>query len=42
MVLGHYLKKKLKNDYYIVLSQSYEGTNRFNGYCIGENCEKRT
>jgi len=25
-----------------VLSQAYEGTNLFNGYCIGENCIKRT
>lgn len=40
--LGHYLKKKLKNDYCIILSQAYEGTNRFNGYCIGNNCKKRT
>jgi hypothetical protein len=40
--VGHYLKKKLKENYCIVLSQAYEGTNRFNGYCIGENCEKRT
>lgn len=40
--VGHYLKKKLKDDYCIVLSQSYEGTNRFNGYCIGNNCMKRT
>ena len=40
--LGHYLKRKLKDDYCIVLSQAYEGTNRFNGYCIGENCKKRT
>jgi hypothetical protein len=40
--LGHYLKRKLKDDYCIVLSQAYEGTNRFNGYCIGENCIKRT
>jgi hypothetical protein len=40
--LGHYLKKKLKDDYCIVLSQAYEGINRFNGYCIGNNCEKRT
>jgi hypothetical protein len=40
--LGHYLKKKFKDNYCIVLSQAYKGTNRFNGYCIGENCEKRT
>lgn len=40
--LGHYLKKKFKNDYCIVLSQAFEGTNRFNGYCIGNNCKKRT
>ena len=40
--VGHYLKKKLKDDYCIILSQAYKGENRFNGYCIGENCEKRT
>ena len=40
--LGHYLKKKLKDNYCIVLSQAYEGINRFNGYCIGENCKERT
>jgi hypothetical protein len=40
--VGHYLKKKLKDNYCIVLSQAYEGTNRFNGYCIGINCKKRT
>ena len=40
--LGHYLKKKLKNNYCIILSQSYEGNNRFNGYCIGINCMERT
>ena len=40
--LGHYLKKELKDNYCIILSQAYEGTNRFNGYCIGENCKKRT
>ena len=40
--LGHYLKKTLKDDYCIILSQAYEGTTRFNGYCIGMNCMKRT
>ena len=40
--LGHYLKKELKDDYCIILSQAYEGTTRFNGYCIGMNCMKRT
>jgi hypothetical protein len=39
---GHYLRKKLGKDYCIVLSQAYEGENRFNGYCIGKNCNKRT
>jgi hypothetical protein len=39
---GHYLKKKFKEDYCIILSQAYEGENRFNGYCIGENCNERT
>jgi len=40
--VGHYLNKKLKDNYCIVLSQAYEGNNRFNGYCIGNNCEERT
>ena len=40
--LGHYLKKKLKDKYCIILSQSFEGSNRFNSYCIGKNCNKRT
>lgn len=40
--LGHYLKKKFIHNYCIILSQAYEGTNRFNGYCIGENCKERT
>ena len=40
--LGHYLKKELKENYCIILSQAYEGINRFNGYCMGNNCEKRT
>jgi len=39
---GYYLKKKLKDDYCIILSQAYQGENRFNGYCIGKDCEKRT
>jgi len=39
--VGHYLKQKLKEDYCIILSQAYEGENRFNGYCIGEACEMR-
>jgi len=39
---GHYIKKKLKDDYCIILSQAYEGENRFNGYCIGDVCKKRT
>jgi hypothetical protein len=39
---GYYLKKKLKDNYCIILSQAYEGINRFNGYCIKKNCIKRT
>jgi hypothetical protein len=39
---GHYVKRKLKTDYCIVLSQAFIGENRFNGYCIGNNCNKRT
>jgi hypothetical protein len=31
----------LKNNYCILLSTAYNGENRFNGYCIGKNCEKR-
>jgi hypothetical protein len=38
---GHYLKKYFKNDYCIILSQAYEGENRFNSYCIDNHCEKR-
>ena len=38
---GHYLKKKLKDDYCIILSQAHKGTNRFNGYCSGINCNVR-
>ena len=40
--LGHYLKNKFKDNYCIILSQAYEGENRFNGYCIGKNCNERT
>jgi hypothetical protein len=39
---GHYLKNKFKDDYCIILSQAYEGENRFNGYCIGDACYTRT
>lgn len=39
---GHYLKNKLRDDYCIVLSQAHQGENRFNGYCIGENCKERS
>ena len=39
---GYYLKEKLKNKYCIILSQSYEGINRFNGYCVGNYCKNRT
>lgn len=39
---GYYLKQKLKDKYCIILTQAYEGTNRFNGYCSGKKCEKRT
>ena len=42
LFLGYYLKKKLKDNYCIILSQAYEGENRFNGYCKGENCNERT
>lgn len=39
---GYYLKKKLGDDYCIIFSQAYRGVNRFNGYCDGNNCEKKT
>ena len=39
---GYYLKKKLKDDYCIILSQAYSGENRFNGYCDSTNCLNRT
>lgn len=39
---GYYLKNKLKNDYCIILSQAYEGENRFKSYCIGDACYTRT
>ena len=39
---GYYLKKRFTDDYCIILSQAYKGTNRFNGYCSGDNCKKRT
>jgi hypothetical protein len=39
---GYYLKKKLKDNYCIILSQTYSGENRFNGYCIGSLCKERT
>jgi hypothetical protein len=39
---GYYLKNKLGLDYCIVLSMAYRGVNRFNGYCSGSNCAKRT
>lgn len=39
---GYYLKNKLKDDYCIILSQAYEGENRFNSYCIGDACYTRT
>ena len=37
---GHYLKRKLGQKYCIILTQAYNGVNRFNGYYIGNNCEK--
>ncbi len=40
--LGYYLKKKLKDNYFIILTQAYTGSQRFNGYCYGTNCENRT
>lgn len=38
---GYYLKKELGNKYCIILSNAYEGENRFNSYCSGDGCEKR-
>ena len=40
--LKYVLKNKLKNKYCIILSTAYSGENRFNGYCFGKKCEKRT
>lgn len=39
---GYYLKQKLKDDYCIILTQSYQGINRFNSVCSGNNCSNRT
>jgi erythromycin esterase-like protein len=39
---GHYLKEKYGNKYCIILTQSYSGVNRFNSFCEGDGCEKRT
>jgi len=39
---GHYLKKKLKDKYCIILSQAYQGENRFNGYCSKDDCSTRS
>lgn len=39
--MGHYLRTQYKYKYCIILSQAYEGENRFNSYCIGSNCKKR-
>jgi hypothetical protein len=38
---GYYLKKLLKDKYCIILSQAYQGINRFNGYCKGDACKTR-
>ena len=38
---GHYLKEKLKDKYCIILSQAYQGENRFNSYCLGKDCITR-
>lgn len=39
---GHYLREWLGKKYCIILSQAYTGVNRFNGFCKGRNCAKRT
>ena len=36
------MKKKLGNKYCIILSNAYEGINRFNSYCEGDGCAIRT
>ncbi len=38
---GYYLRKKLKSQYCIILSQARGGKQRFNSYCRGKNCAKR-
>lgn len=39
---GYYLKKKLKDDYCIILSTGYKGSIRFNSYCSNNDCDERT
>ncbi len=39
--MGYYLKQKFKDKYCIILSQAYQGENRFNGYCYGISCNSR-
>ena len=38
---GYYLRKALGKQYCIVLSQAYQGTVRYNGICIGDDCYDR-
>jgi hypothetical protein len=38
---GHYLKEKLKDKYYIILSNAKQGELRFNGFCLGKDCNTR-
>lgn len=39
---GYFLKKILKNKYYIILSQGYKGKIRYNGWCNDKYCTIRT
>jgi hypothetical protein len=38
---GFYLKRKFKNKYCIILTQSHYGSIRFNSWCYGEKCDIR-
>jgi len=38
---GWHLKRALGNDYKFILSQGYHGTVRYNGVCLGDDCNDR-
>lgn len=39
---GYYLKNKLKDKYFIILTTGYKGTIRFNSICNNKQCDERT